>query len=268
MIASYADYEKCVHQSLWAWADRRHRGELDVGGRENRPPVLAVGHSLKNVLLPDEMARARRIREAASQIQWHRWFRSLKSSQALTCSVFGAIHAFGRLDVLEAVEAECGQPAFGDDSRGVEMELEYEVRTLREPRPTCVDVLLSGRRARVAVECKFTERAFGICSRPGLERGDPDHCDGSYRVQHGRRTRCALTEQGIRYWEHLPHLFDWPADCDHSPCPFGSSYQLVRSVLAATEDIDLTTEVPAGHALVIYDARNPEFFGNGKAARQ
>ena len=98
MTARYADYEKSVRQSLWGWADRRHRGELDGGHRENRPPVLAVGHALKNVLVPDDVARARRIREAASQIRWHPWFRSLTSSQALTCSVFGAIHAFGRLD--------------------------------------------------------------------------------------------------------------------------------------------------------------------------
>jgi len=39
-------------------------------------------------------------------------------------------------------------------------------------------------------------------------------------------------------------------------------------VLAATEGIDLTTDSPAGHALVIYDARNPEFFGTGNAAQQ
>ncbi len=186
----------------------------------------------------------------------------------MTCSVFGAIHAFERLDVLLSVEAECGRPAFGNDTDRVAMELEHEVRTLKEPRPTSVDVLIRGRHVRVPVECKFTEQEFGTCSRPGLKPEAPRYCDGSYRVQQGRRTRCSLTEQGIRYWEHLPDLFDWAADRDHSPCPFGASYQLVRNVLAATTDIDVATEVPAGHAVVIYDARNPEFLRHGKAKRQ
>lgn len=268
MTAGYADYEKSVHQSLWAWAERHHRGELDGGRRQHRPPVLAVGQAPKNILVPVNEARAQRIRDAAPKSQWHRWFRSLKSSQALTCSVFGAVQAFGRLDLLEDVDAECGRLAFADDLRAARLKFEYEVRSLGEPRPTSVDVLLCGGQERVAVECKFTERAFGVCSRPALHRGDTNYCDGSYRVQHGRGTRCALTEQGIRYWQYLPGLFDWPANRDHNPCPFGAVYQLARNGLAASVDLDRAADCPAAHALVVYDTRNPEFSGNGKAARQ
>ena len=38
--------------------------------------------------------------------------------------------------------------------------------------------------------------------------------------------------EGILYWNHVPHMFRWPADADHECCPFGSTYQLVRNVLA------------------------------------
>ena len=140
MTAGYADYEKSVHQSLWAWAERHHRGELDGGRRQHRPPVLAVGQAPKNILVPVNEARAQRIRDAAPKSQWHRWFRSLKSSQALACSVFGAVQAFGRLDLLEDVGAECGRLAFADDLRAARLKFEYEVRSLGEPRPTSVDV--------------------------------------------------------------------------------------------------------------------------------
>ncbi len=68
MTANYVDYEKSVRQSFWDWADRHHRGELDGERRENGPPVLAVEHVLENVLVPEDMARTRRIRETASQI--------------------------------------------------------------------------------------------------------------------------------------------------------------------------------------------------------
>ena len=47
------------------------------------------------------------------------------------------------------------------------------------------------------------------------------------------------------------------------PCPLHATYQLVRNILAAcvrpNGDLD-----PAGHAVLLYDARNPEFAEGGK----
>ena len=47
------------------------------------------------------------------------------------------------------------------------------------------------------------------------------------------------------------------------PCPLRSTYQLVRNILAAcvrpNGDLD-----PAGYAVLLYDARNPEFAQGGK----
>ena len=120
------------------------------------------------------------------------------------------------------------------------MGFEHRVVGLREPSPTNVDVMLSKPGHRVAIECKFMEDEFGTCSRTDMNKyPDPmKHCDGNYRSQNGRNHRCALAEIGIRYWELLPHVFNWSDDRDHEPCPFGATYQLARSALAATVRTD------------------------------
>ncbi len=186
--------------------------------------------------------------------------------------MFGAISAFDRLEALATITAECGRPAFFQTHRGWTVALEHEVDTLGEPRPTSVDVLLSGPGRRVAIECKFTEVEFGTCSRPRLRPGDAAYseqrCDGNYRVQAGRSDRCALTAIGIRYWDHLPRLFAWPADRDHEPCPFGAVYQLARNALASVVTPDGEVDPTRGYALVLYDARNPAFQAGGEADRQ
>ena len=269
-MTSYATYEEGVRRTLWTWANRHHQCKLDE--KHDRVPVLADESASENILTPQDVSRAKVIRDAISRNQRHRWFRSLKSSQALAQSVFGALHAFSRLDLLQDVSAECGRQAFFEDRNGWMLCLEHEMDSLGEPRPTSVDVLLSGPEKRVAIECKFTEQEFGTCSRPRLRPDDANyaeqHCNGKYQVQRQRHSRCTLTEIGIRYWEHLPHLFDWPADRDHVPCPFKDVYQLARNALVAALTSDGKPNRTVGHALVVYDARNPEFQGGGEAERQ
>jgi hypothetical protein len=148
------------------------------------------------------------------------------------------------------------------------MTLEHRVSVLGEPRPTSVDAFFLGP-AKVAVEVKFAEDAFGRCSRPGLTPDKPnyerDHCDGSFAVQRGRTARCSLSERGIRYWQFVPHLFAWSGEQDHHPCPLELTYQLVRNVLAACVGEGETLDAENGHPLVIYDARNPAFHPGGAA---
>ena len=273
-MTSYKNYQEDVRRTLWTWADRHHQGELDGGKREGRPPVLASKLREMNVLVPPNGSKANSIRAAIPLTQRHQWFGSLKSSQALAQSVFGALHAFDRLDLLQDVRTECGRPAFFEDRSGWTLCFEYEVRCLGEkPRGrTSVDVLLGGPEKRVAIECKYTEQNFGTCSRPRLRPSDANyaeqHCNENYQVQRQRRSRCTLTEIGIRYWDHLPHLFDWPADRDHEPCPFGEVYQLARNALAAALKPHGELDPTGGHALVVYDARNPKFQDQDKAAKQ
>jgi hypothetical protein len=269
---SDASHRHSVFVTLWNWADRHLSDQLDGGRRHGRPPVLKSEFAEKNVLVPPNGTHANEIRAAIEPSQRHRHFASLRSSQALAQSVFGTIGAFGCLDLLTEVTAEDGRPAFFKNSRDWTLSLEHEVDTLGEPRPTSIDVLLSGPNHRIVVECKFMESDFGTCSRPRLKPGEASyakqHCDGSYRVQAGRTKRCALSEIGVRYWDYLPQLFNWPSDRDHEPCPFGDVYQLARNALAAVVTPNGTIDPAQGHALILYDARNPAFQAGGEADRQ
>jgi len=270
------DAESCyldrASRTLWTWAERHHVGQLDGGRRPKRPPVLDHQYADMNVLVPPDGSHAEQIRAAIAPHQRHRHFTSLRSSQALAQSVFANIATAGRLDLLAKVTAECGRAAFFTDHEGWTLEFEHDVDLLGEPRPTSIDVLLAHNDRRVAVECKFTEAEFGTCSRPRLRPGDPgypeQYCDGSYTLQAARTERCALTAIGVRYWEHLPRLFAWSADRDHDPCPFGTVYQLARNALAATVMRSGEIDPATGHALVVYDARNPAFDAGGDADRQ
>jgi hypothetical protein len=238
----------------------------------NRPPVFVRSAADQNVITPPGASEAQRreILAAVPASERHRHFGSMKSSQALTQSVFGSLHALGRLGALAGLEDEDGLPAFFDRADGLRMHLEHAVRTLNEPRPTSVDVWLEGP-VRVAVECKLTESAIGACSRPGLRPNDSryetDLCDGSYTHQRGRHTRCTLSEQGIRYWQYIPELLDWDADADLAPCPFAPTYQLVRNVLAACVREDGRLDAAGAHAIMVYDGRNPAFGEHGQAMR-
>ena len=63
----------------------------------------------------------------------------------------------------------------------------------RSGRSTEVDVFFDGPH-RVSVECKFTEREFGRCSRPALKHGRDknyatEHCDG----RRALKRRCQLS---------------------------------------------------------------------------
>ena len=142
----------------------------------------------------------------------HRYFGSLRSSQALAQSMFGNLIAAGKAALLEGLETDEGLPAFFDGVGEARLQLEYAVDHLGEPRSTSIDLWVEGSR-RVAVECKFTETEFGTCSRPGLRPTDTnyarDYCNGDYLQQQGRSSRCSLTEIGVRYWRYIPEILSW-----------------------------------------------------------
>ncbi|MCY4301554.1 MAG: hypothetical protein OXC68_07450 [Aestuariivita sp.] len=269
---NHVDYETSIRRSLWAWADQYHRGELDGGKRDGRSPVLEKQFADKNVLVPTNVAKAHKITRALPIRQRHRWFCSLRSSQALTQSVFGAFYGLNRLDLFSNIMADCGRPAFLAESDEARIDFEYEVDNLREPRRTSIDVMMRRLQHRVAIECKFTEQEFGICSRPMLtskEKNYPQqYCNGNYQFQQGRSKRCALTSIDIQYWRYIPRLFGWSDAQDHLPCPVRHTYQLIRNALAATVNEDGRIDCDGRHVLIVYDARNPAFLPDGKAAKQ
>lgn len=233
---------------------------------ENRPPVFLKQAAHHNVLLnPDASPQeAKAVAEAIPVRERHRWFRSMSSSQALAQSVFGNLKASGRLHLLHGLFCEDGLPAFDDwDPSSGTVTLEQKVGHLGEPRPTSIDAFFSSSDYSIAVECKLTEQEVGSCSRPDLTEKDPtyhqEYCDGTYRHQNGRSERCSLTQIGVLYWRYVPNAFHWQSDADLSPCPLNKNYQLVRNVLTVVPNGN-----PAkGHAILIYDARNPAFAPEG-----
>jgi hypothetical protein len=72
-----------------------------------------------------------------------------------------------------------------------------------------------------------------------------------------REKRCSLTEIGVAYWQYIPSLFNWENDIDMNPCPLNKNYQLVRNILAIGVKPDKSVSPNYGHAILIYDDRNP-----------
>lgn len=162
------------------------------------------------------------------------------SSQALAIDVFGTVAAHASRDaVMAALAADLGIPGAGPWS--IEFEWTDPDHLLGEPRPTQVDVMAAGRAAAIAFECKFTEPGGG-CSQPSPLRsgvnGGVRQCNGAYETQinvvNGIEARCALSAKGIRYWEHIPLIFDLDPTSDYRPCPFaGDAFQWMRNSLLA-----------------------------------
>lgn len=224
-------------------------------------PVFKPEYAEKNIIMNPSATEEERERllSLIPERKRHKWFRSMSSSQALALSFFGNLVIYGELEWLGNLKSDDGLPAFGEaDLSPYNFSMEHEVAILNEPRPTSLDAFISGR-YRVAIECKLSETGFGRCSRPRLHENSPEHCSGSFSIQKKRNNRCALAEIGVRYWEHIPSVLAWAADHDYHPCPLNYSYQLVRNVLAACVREDGTTSTQNGHALIIYDERNPEF---------
>lgn len=195
----------------------------------------------------------------------------MRSSQALAQSVFDNLKVMKRLDCLGELRDAEGLSLFPiSDSQVCSMERHVHYLGENEQAQTSVDVMFV-KGYRLAVECKLAEDEFGTCSRPELPIDDPsydtDFCDGTFTFQKNRSKRCPLTTKGIRYWDFVPELTYWPADRDHIPCPLRLSYQIIRTLLAACVNPDPSPkcDIPNGHAVIVFDERNPAFMAGGKA---
>ena len=267
-----SEFVQQLVRGLWRYRAERFDGEDELFDRARptalRPPVFRRQYASNNVILnPDASDEVnQRVAGMIPVPKRQRWFASMKSSQALAQSVFANLIVYGKLSTLEGLPGEDGETVFFDTAPSPDsMTLEAPIHHLGEPRNTSVDVLIDGSR-RVAVECKLTEWEVGSCSRPLADDEDPKYCDGNYRQQNDRWERCQLSSIGVRYWDHIPKLFHWPAGQDQRPCPMRFTFQLVRNVLAACITPDGGVH-PASHAVMIYDARNPSFTEGGAALR-
>ncbi len=272
-MASYGIYRKELVRRFWSYShsalDQKGLLEREFAP-DGRPPVFEKTEANKNVLVDEQLSQQHQqeVLDYIPRNQRHRWFRSMTSSQALAQSVFGNLKVLGKLDLLADLTGDNGRQLFLPSDTAPEITLEHDCDHLNEPRKTSVDVFIASGSYNIAVECKLSEPEVGTCSRPRLKPKDSnyerDHCDGHYGVQHGRTQRCSLTEIGVSYWQHIPELFEWRADIDYESCPLRFTYQLVRNVLAACVESDGITSADRGHAVLLYDERNPAFHSGGK----
>jgi len=252
---TYTKYEAALVERLWSFAEKRFPQVLDSKHKKPGPPVFIKDAEDCNVLAQDK--NRRNVMDKLPRESRHIWFRSMKSSQALAQSVFGNLIVSEKLEILQELKdgvERCFPP---EVLRSSKPSLEHDVGKLlnEERRHTEVDFLLDGP-YRVAVECKLREEKVGSCSRAKKPKDKPE-CDGLYS-----NTSCKRPW----YWKFIPELFNWDASSDHSPCPLNSTYQLVRNILAACVK-DGKADPRNGHAVLLYDDRNPEFHEGGKAHR-
>ena len=236
---------------------------------EIRPPVFRTSEAWRNIIVNPNASQEEmgRLLAFVPRYERHKWFRSMSSSQALAQSILGNLAIHGLLSSLAELLNDDGMELFGKAQvLPGNFAMEHKVDYLGEPRRTSLDGYIGGD-YRVAIECKFTEAEVGVCSRPRLRRADSnyerDHCNGSYKKQRSRKSRCSLTEAGVLYWRYIPQLFCWDSDQDLIPCPLAANYQLVRNILAAGVSPNREVNTKNGHAVLIYDQRNPAFQKGG-----
>lgn len=274
MSVTMKKYKEDLYKRYWDYQKNKYpiaNDFFDQGfASNNRPPVFLKEKASMNIIVNPQVSNEemKKLLNYISPSKRHRWFQSMNSSQALAQSVLGNLAVYDELNILSDLTDDNGSLLFNGEFLSPDhFSMEHEIQHLGEPRSTSLDGFFSGK-YRVVIECKFTEEKFGTCSRPLLKPSDSnylsDFCDGSYSRQGNRKTRCSLTEIGVKYWSYIPDLFKWRNDEEHYHCPINNNYQLVRNILAACVRTNGNVSLTNGHVVMIYDERNPSFRRGGK----
>lgn len=183
---------------------------------------------------------------------FHRFARSAKSSQMLALALLGS--AINRDDSLRWFWNGLDLPISSSSGRRSVVRFEHGLAPsdLGEvPRSTKLDLSISSKDIFVAIETKWSEPGFGICSC--ARDGDGDSHVGF---------ECAARVRSRRaYWEVAHELFGLEAiRLPFFPCSLSVAYQAVRNVAAARH---LSRGRNAGFVL-IYDENNPYFRQTGR----
>jgi hypothetical protein len=267
------DYRADLLQRYWKYQETQFANEQTLFDSRHvkpaSPPVFIRSKARQNIIVNPSASEQekKKLFDLIPEGEFHKWYGSMNSSQALAQSVFGNLFVHNSLHYLSELKDDEGMDLFGKAQISSDnFTMEYKVNYLGESRSTSIDGYVSGD-YRIAIECKFTEPEVGTCSRPRLESTvsnyESEHCNGTYSIQRTRKERCSLTEIGVLYWRYIPSLFKWKNDNDLNPCPLNKNYQLVRNILAAGVKPDGTVSLNNGHAVLIYDERNPAFQNNG-----
>jgi hypothetical protein len=164
--AERAPYAQSLTAHLWAYRREAFGDEPDLFdvqySRLPNPPVFTQASAHRNVIVAEDPDLAAAVLNLLPREKQHRWFRSMKSSQALALSVFGNLKILNRTDCLAEVLDEDGAgPAFRHGIiRSDDLEVEYDVTSLNEIRATSVDLLVSGPTI-ICVESSYLRRKSG-----------------------------------------------------------------------------------------------------------
>lgn len=264
-MQAMTDYKADLLQRYWKYREAQFANEQALFDpryiKPTSPPVFIRSEACKNVIVNPAASEQekKKVLDLIPKGEWHKWFGSMNSSQALAQSVLGNLAVYGFLSCLSELKDDEGVELFGKTEISSDnFKMEHKIDYLNEPRQTSLDGYFSGD-YRIAIECKFTESEAGTCSRPRLKRTAGEYCDGTYSIQRAGRERCSLTQIGVSYWTYVPQLFKWENNIDLNPCPLNKNYQLVRNVLAVGVKPDGTMSLNDGHVILIYDERNPAF---------
>lgn len=264
-FTDYDNFRRSLIRNYWTFQEENFRPWEKYFDRPNndyrRPPVFLEKNWNVITNPASTSVETERLLKVIPTGEHHKWFRSMNSSQALTLSVLGNLFVNNHLAALGDLKDDNDHSLLGNEKISFDdFEMEHKISHLGEPRSTSIDAFIPGE-YQIAIECKFTESEVGVCSRPGLTENksnyQKDHCDGSYSRQRGRKERCTLSENGIKYWEQIPQFFKWNKNEDMADCKLLRNYQLVRNILAAGVKPDGSALPTNGHAVLIYDERNP-----------
>ena len=170
LLQRYWKYRKSRFANNQSFFDSRHIEPIS-------PPVFKRNEAWRNVIINPAVSddEKKKLLDLIPSGEWHKWYGSMNSSQALAQSVLGNLFVYGFLDCPSEIKDDDGLDLFGKAKISPDnFEMEHKIEHLGEPRSTSLDGYISGD-CQIAIECKFTEPEVGTCSRPRLELNDSNY---------------------------------------------------------------------------------------------
>src|SRR5688572_12247029 len=103
-MARFRSYSDILTQHLWSYRSAAFRNQDAVFdeqfSRLPNPPVFKKEAAHQNVIVPTDPELPATILRLVPPEKRHKWFRSMKSSQALALSVFGNLKVLNRTSCL------------------------------------------------------------------------------------------------------------------------------------------------------------------------
>jgi hypothetical protein len=240
-------YRLALISQLWSYQSKffpDQKAFFDQPASTTRPPVFLKEKADANVIAhPGASADdQRQVLDLIPPPRRHRAFHSTECTQALTQSLLGNLKFHGCLSLLADLKDDSGELLFGEASLAAKnLTLEHDFKAGPESAPVRLDGFVAGN-YRVSIACALSET-------------DMDSAAGHKADSSG--------EQHRRSQDHLAKLFVGGRS-DEGCKPLKATDPLVGQVLAACVRDDGSLVPAGGHAVLLYDNRNPAFQTGGK----